>query len=142
MLDSSPVANKFRFTLRPCAKTQGEREDETTKLYYMEQAGLIELTGSIDNNTAAAIEARINASLDAVPHALVLDMAGVGFVSSLGLRVMLTAAKRCRKQNAKIAMCSVSVQVVEVFQLSGLSTFFPMHPDRAAALQSFENLTE
>jgi len=102
----------------------------------MEQPGLIELTGRIDNNTSSSIEARINASLDAVPASLVLDMAAVDFVSSLGLRVMLTAAKRCRKQNAKIALCSVSPQVAEVFQLSGLSSFFPMHPDRATALQA------
>ena len=102
----------------------------------MDQPNIIELSGRIDNNSSADIEARINAALDAQPNALILDFGGVEFVSSLGLRVMLSAAKRCRKQNIKIALCGVIPQVVEVFQLSGLSAFFLMHPDLAAAQQA------
>jgi len=52
------------------------------------------------------------------------------------LRVMLSAAKRCRKQSTKIALCGVLPQVEEVFQLSGLSAFFPMHPNCEAAQQA------
>jgi anti-anti-sigma factor len=99
-------------------------------------SNIIELSGRIDNNSSAAIEARINAVLDAQPQTLILDMRGVDFVSSLGLRVMLSAAKRCRKQSTKIALCGVLPQVEEVFQLSGLSAFFPMHPNCEAAQQA------
>jgi anti-anti-sigma factor len=99
----------------------------------MQNISIIELRGRIDNSTSAEIEAKINAALDTTPKGLILDMAAVDFVSSLGLRVMLSTAKRCRKQNTKIALQAVIPQVAEVFQLSGLAAFFPMHPNREAA---------
>lgn len=100
----------------------------------MTQASIVELTGRIDNATSATIEVSIASALDASPLALILDFSGVTFVSSIGLRVLLLTAKRCRKQNARLALHSVSPQIVELFALSGLKGFLPMYPSREAAL--------
>lgn len=100
----------------------------------MAQPSIIELTGRVDNVTSAGIEASIDSALDGTPSALVLDFTRVTFVSSIGLRVLLMAAKRCRKQNAHLALHSVSPQIVELFRVSGLKAFFPMYPTREAAL--------
>jgi anti-anti-sigma factor len=100
----------------------------------MAQPSIIELTGRMDNVTSAAIEASIGSALDGTPSALVLDFTGVTFVSSIGLRILLMAAKRCRKQNAQLALHSVSPQIADLFGLSGLKAFFPMYPTREAAL--------
>jgi len=88
----------------------------------------------MDNVTSADVEAKIGSALDATPPALILDFSEVQFVSSIGLRVLLMAAKRCRKQNAKLALYSVSPQIVDLFGVSGLKMFFPMYPTREAAL--------
>jgi anti-anti-sigma factor len=100
----------------------------------MVQPSIIELTGRIDSVTSANVEATIDSALDAMPSALVLDLAGVTFVSSIGLRVLLMAAKRCRKQNAQLVLHSVTPQIVDLFGLSGLKAFFPIYPTREAAL--------
>jgi anti-sigma B factor antagonist len=102
----------------------------------MAQPSVLELPTRIDSTTSADVDARINAALDGEPSALVLDFSGVTFVSSAGLRVLLTAAKRCRKQNAPLALHSVSPQIVKLFDLSALTAFFPMFPSRDAALAS------
>jgi anti-anti-sigma factor len=100
----------------------------------MAQPSIIELTGRIDSVTSANVEATIDSTLDGMPSALVLDLTGVTFVSSIGLRVLLMAAKRCRKQNAQLVLHSVTPQIVDLFGLSGLKTFFPIYPTREAAL--------
>ena len=100
----------------------------------MAQPSIVEVSGRIDNTTSADIESRIGAALDTSPSALVLDLTGVTFVSSIGLRVLLMAAKRCRKQNAKLALHSVPAQIADLFGVSGLTAFFPMYDSRDAAL--------
>lgn len=100
----------------------------------MAEPTIVELVGRIDNVTSADIESQINAALDASPSALVLDFSGITFVSSIGLRVLLMAAKRCRKQNAGLALHSVAPAIVELFGLSGLKAFFPVHESREAAV--------
>jgi anti-sigma B factor antagonist len=100
----------------------------------MAQPSILELTGRIDNATSADIEARIGSVLDGAPSALVLDLAGVTFVSSIGLRVLLQTAKRCNKQNARLALHSVPQPIVGLFGVSGLTPIFPMYDSREAAL--------
>jgi len=100
----------------------------------MGQPHIIEFTGRIDNVSSSTIEANIGSALDASPSALILDFTGVTFVSSIGLRVLLIAAKRCRKQNMRLALHSVSPQIVELFGLSGLNPFFSLYANREAAL--------
>jgi anti-anti-sigma factor len=102
----------------------------------MENSSVVVLAGRIDALASQELERTIGPALDGLPAALVLDFAVVDFLSSAGLRVMLATAKRCRKQNTKLALHSLKPEIVEVFQLSGLTDFFPVLPDRAAALQA------
>lgn len=100
----------------------------------MAEPRIVELVGRIDNVTSADVESKINAALDGAPSALVLDFTGITFVSSIGLRVILMAAKRCRTQHAGLALHSVSPQIVDLFGLSGLKAFFPVYDSREAAV--------
>ena len=100
----------------------------------MAQPSIFELSGRIDNVTSADIESRIGTVLDGSPSGLVLDLAGVTFVSSIGLRVLLMTAKRCRKQNAKLALHSAPQQIADLLGVSGLTAFLPMYADRDAAV--------
>jgi anti-anti-sigma factor len=100
----------------------------------MAQPTILELVGQIDNTTAEGIESRVGAALDGKPPALVLDFTKVTFVSSAGLRVLLMAAKRCRKDNVAIALHSIAPPIAEVFAQSGLDAFLPTYESRAAAL--------
>lgn len=94
------------------------------------------MTGRLDQATSPGVEARIGTLLDEGPTALVLDFSDVTFVSSIGLRTLLIAAKRCRKQQAKLALHSVPPQIADLFRLSGLTEFFPTYADRDTALNA------
>ena len=60
--------------------------------------------GRLDTAAAPAVEERLVALVEASP--VVLDLAGVRFVSSAGLRVLLRAAKAAKAAGRSIAVCA------------------------------------
>ncbi len=79
----------------------------------------IALEGRLDTMTAPELEKELNASLDAV-DALTLDLASLDYISSAGLRVLLSAHKiMSRKGGMKITNANEIVN--EVFDVTGFS---------------------
>ena len=91
--------------------------------------------GRLDFGAAADFQARVEQALAATsPAALIIDCAGLDYVSSAGLRVFLLAAKAAQRAGLAFAMCSLTPAVREVFELSGFSRVIAVHADRATAL--------
>ena len=79
----------------------------------------IALEGRLDTMTAPDLEKELNASLDAA-NALTLDLAKLDYISSAGLRVLLSAHKiMSRKGGMKIT--NVNEIVSEVFEVTGFA---------------------
>ena len=77
------------------------------------------LIGRLDTNTAPQLENELKASLGGV-ESLTLDFAGLDYLSSAGLRVLLTAHKAMMgKEGMKITHVNDVVQ--EVFEVTGFS---------------------
>lgn len=66
--------------------------------------------------------------------AVVIDCAGLDYVSSAGLRVILIAARAAQRAGVSFALCALQPAVREVFDLSGFSSIITVRSDRAAAL--------
>ena len=102
-------------------------------------AVVIAPAGSIDHVNAQALERALAPLLgpDATTQALVLDFKDVGYVSSMGLRVLMVAAKALRARNARIAVAALQPVVVEIFDIARFShvlEVFPTVRDALAAL--------
>ncbi|MGH7166135.1 MAG: STAS domain-containing protein [Nitrospiraceae bacterium] len=67
-----------------------------------------------------------------------LDLEGVDFMSSAGLRVLLVAAKRLKPLNGKIVLYSLKPQIREVFEIAGFTTIFPIYAQQEEAVRSFQ----
>ncbi len=80
---------------------------------------VVALTGRLDTKTSPDLETDLSESLDGVEQ-LVLDFAGIDYISSAGLRVVLSAQKRMNKQGSMV-LRGVSETVMEVFELTGFS---------------------
>ena len=79
----------------------------------------ISLEGRLDTMTAPELEKELNASLDAA-ETLTLDFADLAYISSAGLRVLLSAHKAMsRKGGMKIT--NVNEIVKEVFDVTGFA---------------------
>lgn len=77
------------------------------------------IVGRIDTTTAPSLEAIIN-SMDAGVKDLVLDMKGVEYISSAGLRVLLAAQKKMSKIGT-MKLTDVCDAVMEVFEMTGFA---------------------
>ncbi len=66
--------------------------------------------------------------------AIVLDLSGVEYMSSVGLRVLMLAAKQCKGQNGQIAVAALGEQMREIFHISRFDMVFPVYEDRAEAI--------
>ena len=77
----------------------------------------IALEGRLDTNTAPQLEAELKASLPGVTE-LELDFSGLVYISSAGLRVLLSAQKTMNKQG-KMTIHHVNETIMEVFEITG-----------------------
>lgn len=77
------------------------------------------LQGRLDTTTAPQLEEALQASLDGVTE-LVLDFADLKYISSAGLRVILSAQKTMNKQGS-MKICHVCSDIMEVFEITGFS---------------------
>jgi anti-anti-sigma factor len=76
--------------------------------------------GRVDHRSAADLEAALAllALCEAGRAALVLDFSGVEYISSVGLRVLMIAAKQMRAQQAKLSVAALQSVVAEIFTIS------------------------
>ena len=81
----------------------------------------IALEGRLDTTTSPDLEETLGASLDGVT-ALVFDFTKLDYLSSAGLRVLLSAQKRMNKQGS-MKLVHVNDAVKEVFEITGFADF-------------------
>lgn len=80
---------------------------------------IIVLEGRLDTTTAPQVETEVNAIPDSV-NSLVFDFEKLEYISSAGLRVLLSAQKLMNKQG-NMVIRNVSESIVEVFDITGFS---------------------
>ncbi len=79
----------------------------------------IEMEGRLDTTTSPVLETEINDKIQGVTL-LTLDMAQLDYLSSAGLRVILSAQKKMNKQG-KMIIKNVNELIMEVFEVTGFS---------------------
>ena len=79
----------------------------------------VALEGRLDTLTAPQLDAELQNSLQGV-KSLVFDFAKLDYISSAGLRVLLTSQKTMNKQGSMVVK-NVSEEVKEIFEVTGFS---------------------
>lgn len=95
---------------------------------------ILALKGRLDTETAADVELAFEDLLQAGDRHFLVDLAGIGYVSSAGLRVLLAVAKKLEGDNGSLRLCALTPAVRQVFDVAGFSKLFAISPDRATAL--------
>ena len=80
---------------------------------------IIELVGRLDTTTAPALDKTINEDIADAKH-LVLNLKGLEYISSAGLRVLLGAQKKMQKIGS-MKVTHVREAVMEVFEMTGFA---------------------
>ena len=100
-------------------------------------AVVVHLKGRLDGSTANDLDARLRL-LTANADRLVLDMSGLEYIASVGLRVILVVMKQLRAANGKLALAELREQVKQAFELSGFSALCQVCATRTEALAAVQ----
>jgi anti-anti-sigma factor len=94
--------------------------------------------GRLDSSTAPEFESRLLGHVDGAAGPVVLDLGGVAYISTAGLRVLLVAARRLRGGNRRLIVCGLGAAVRDAFEISGFITILDVRAtvtDALAALR-------
>lgn len=80
----------------------------------------LSLTGRLDTTTAPQLAETLNA-LPADISTLILDLSDLEYISSAGLRVILSAQKKMKAQSGSLEIHHPSELVMEIFDVTGFS---------------------
>ena len=91
----------------------------TLEIKKNEEATIIEVAGRLDTMTATSLDKAINEDIGEVKN-LVLDLKGLEYISSAGLRVLLGAQKRIQRSGS-MKVTNVCEAVMDVFEMTGFA---------------------
>ena len=98
---------------------------------------LVRVAGKLDSNTSPEANITIGAVIKTGTK-LVLDMRSCEYVSSAGLRVLLTTAKLLTRMSGKGAIAGLSQDIRDVMEMTGFGNIFPHFTDVDAAKAAVE----
>jgi anti-anti-sigma factor len=91
------------------------------------------LRGRLDTVGAGVIDLKFNA-IAGSRRAIVVDMSGVDFLASLGIRVLMLGARAVRNKGGKLVILAPGENVRNVLTTAGTDTLIPIFVDRDAAI--------
>lgn len=101
------------------------------------RADLITVNGRIDSSNAFELEDAFKGLADEGRYQLVVELSGVEYMSSAGLRAMVGALRECKKHRGDVRIANPSDRMTEVLDLAGLNTVFNIYEDAMAAIGSY-----
>jgi anti-anti-sigma factor len=96
------------------------------------------IVGRIDLLTSPKLQSSISSVISGGSPRVILDMREVTFMTSAGLRFILTIAKQATAAKGGLAVFGVPPAVNEVFEIAGFQNIIPIVSDEAQARASLE----
>lgn len=116
-------------------RTSGMSLEINTQM--LKRVMLVEADGRVDSTTADQLGEVLNTAIDDGTNQLVLDLSKVEYMSSAGLREMVSALKRVQRGRGDLRLAALSDRVKEVLELAGLDEIFNIYDTQVEAVGSF-----
>jgi anti-sigma B factor antagonist len=84
----------------------------------------VSVAGELDATSAARLQGSLDAATGVSAGAVVIDMSGVSFIDSTGLRILVVLQQRLSTQGRLLTLGEVSAQTRRLLDLSGLGSMF------------------
>ena len=95
------------------------------------------LEGRLDATSTPQLETKINEQVDAGKKHILLDFGRIDYLSSAGIRLLLSATRRLKSDGGQLNMCSVNEDVMEIIKVAGFERILNIFPTEAAAIDGF-----
>jgi anti-anti-sigma factor len=95
---------------------------------------IVTARGRLDGAASGPFGERVQTLIGPERPKLLIDFTGIDFVTSAGLRAVLTILKKVKSVNGLFALCGVQASVREVLEITGIAGMIQTYPGREAAL--------
>ena len=99
------------------------------------QVIVLRLDGRLDAPSAPILERKINSLIDAKHHHLALDFSRVDYLSSAGMRVLLSMNKKLHAKHGSFVLFAVNPEVEEILKMAGFDRILNLFSTEKEALQ-------
>lgn len=96
---------------------------------HVSEVAVVGLFGRFDSNTAHKVQ-QTTLPLAKAGHKILLDMTNVNYMSSAGLRTLLTLYRTVREQHGSIALAGLNEELTDVMSITGFIEFFSKADNR------------
>ena len=103
----------------------------------LKSVSVMGVSGRVDSATAPDLENALKKLVETEKTQIVLDLKNVEYMSSAGLRAMVSTLKAVKRVNGDLRLASPSPRVEEVLRLAGLTSIFSIFASRDEAVASF-----
>lgn len=109
----------------------------------LNRVDVLAVTGRLTAAEAPALQEQLNRLFDEGRYRILLDFAGLDYISSPGLRVLIEARKRAREwkltdfDRGDVRIVNLPPRIREVFDLTGFTSLFQIYDDLVEGVGSF-----
>lgn len=107
-----------------------ETEEQEGKLIFR-------LSGRLDATSSPNLESKVTEQIESGHKNLVLDFGNVEYLSSAGMRLLLSATRRLANNGGKLCICTVDDEVMEIIKVAGFERILNIYSTEKEALSSF-----
>jgi anti-sigma B factor antagonist len=97
---------------------------------------VLKLAGRLDATTVSQLERALTEAQLLGDRVIVIDLSQLNYVSSSGLRVLLTGRSNARKRGGEVFLCSLRPPVREVFEMVGFTAVFTIFDTCEQAMEA------
>ena len=94
---------------------------------------IVKLTGSLDTNTSRQADEFLIKLVESDQTNLLLDFSDLDYISSSGLRILLSMNKKLKLLNGEMRIFGMNPIVKEVFDISGFNMIFKIFESKSSA---------
>ena len=87
---------------------------------------VVTVNGEVDLATSSELEQCVLRALEGAPSSVVLDLGGLTFIDSSGLRTLVSTSRAASTRDATLALRNVPSHAQRVLDLTGLADSFPL----------------
>jgi anti-anti-sigma factor len=91
------------------------------------RASVIRVTGRVDSNTSPEFDSKLKEYINANKIHIVLELDEADYISSAGVRALISAQKAVRPKGGQVVLARPSAKVRDVLKLAALESLFPIY---------------
>jgi anti-sigma B factor antagonist len=128
--------HSFGVNVRSVLQMEDGSADLTLSTRTEGSATVVAAEGEVDLSTIPQLSEQLESLINDGQVDLIIDMAGVNFIDSTGLGVLVGARKKALAKDGSVQLARLQPKVLKIFRITQLTEIFPVYESVADALES------